>query len=191
MGLDMYLNRCNRKAWGYKNIDLDEIKESKPKLYEELKPYIYMRGTYHPWESIFEDVGYWRKANAIHRWFVENVQNGVDDCGYYEVSKEQLEELLDVCNQVLESCILVEGKINNGYTYDENMKRIPILADGKYIENPSVAEELLPTTSGFLFGSTDYDEYYVEDVEHTVGIVKNVLETTDFDTHMIAYDSSW
>ena len=25
----------------------------------------------------------WRKANAIHNWFVQNVQKGVDDCGVY------------------------------------------------------------------------------------------------------------
>ena len=29
---------------------------------------------------IDEEVGYWRKANAIHKWFVDNVQDGNDDC---------------------------------------------------------------------------------------------------------------
>ncbi len=29
---------------------------------------------------IQEEVAYWRKANAIHKWFVENVQDGQDDC---------------------------------------------------------------------------------------------------------------
>ena len=40
-----------------------------------------------------EEVGYWRKANQIHNWFVNHVQNGVDDCGSYLVTKEQLQEL--------------------------------------------------------------------------------------------------
>lgn len=36
-------------------------------------------------------VAYWRKANAIHNWFIENcAENGVDDC---YVSKEQFEQL--------------------------------------------------------------------------------------------------
>ena len=26
------------------------------------------------------DAGYWRKANAVHGWFVNHVQRGVDDC---------------------------------------------------------------------------------------------------------------
>lgn len=48
-------------------------------------------------------VAYWRKANQIHRWFVENVQNGLDDCEPNEVSREQLQTLLDECKAALES----------------------------------------------------------------------------------------
>jgi hypothetical protein len=43
---------------------------------------------------ILEDAGYWRKANAIHQWFVENVQAGEADCREYYVSRTQLEALL-------------------------------------------------------------------------------------------------
>ena len=141
---------------------------------------------------IMEQVGYWRKANEIHNWFVENVQDGEDDCRYHrEVTREVLEELLDICNKVLASCKLVNGKIENGYNFDENGNRIPILTDGKYVEDPSVAEELLPTTSGFFFGGTSYDEYYVEDIENTIEIITKVLETTDFEREMVYYVSSW
>ena len=35
----------------------------------------------------------------------------------------------------------------------------------RVLENHELAEELLPTVSGFFFGSTDYDEWYFEDVE--------------------------
>lgn len=55
-----------------------------------------------------DEVGYWRKANQIHRWFVQNVQNGVDDCGEYKVTEEQLIELRDTCNQVLNDHSLAE-----------------------------------------------------------------------------------
>lgn len=44
--------------------------------------------------------GGWDKAIAIHNWFVENVQDGDDDCGYYEVTKENAEELLALCKEV-------------------------------------------------------------------------------------------
>lgn len=48
-----------------------------------------------------EEVIYWRKANAIHRWFVENVQENIDNCARYYVSREQLMCLLNTCRIVL------------------------------------------------------------------------------------------
>jgi hypothetical protein len=54
------------------------------------------------------EVGYWRKANQIHRWFVQNVQNGVDDCGEYKVTAEQLIQLYNICNEVLNDHSLAE-----------------------------------------------------------------------------------
>ena len=44
---------------------------------------------------------YWRKANQIHAWFVDNVQQGNDDCGEYYVSHEKLKELLSLVNKAL------------------------------------------------------------------------------------------
>lgn len=45
---------------------------------------------------------YWRKANAIHGWFVDNVQDGVDDCSPHTVLIEDLEELVKTCKEVLD-----------------------------------------------------------------------------------------
>ena len=190
MGLDMYLDKCDRRAWGYKDMDIDKMKVNNPALYEELKPFIIMRDEYLPWESFFSEVGYWRKANAIHKWFVDNVQNGVDDCEYYEVSKEQIEELLDVCIQVRDNSKMADGLIENGYTY-ENGKKKPFMNEGKYIANPELAEELLPTQDGFFFGSTNYDEYYMADIEDTIDILQHALDTVDFDREMVVYSASW
>lgn len=47
-------------------------------------------------------VGYWRKANAIHAWFVANVQGGVDDCEEAYVSKEALDDIEQVCRRVMD-----------------------------------------------------------------------------------------
>lgn len=46
-------------------------------------------------------VGYWRKANQIHGWFVENVQNGEDNCGEYPVERRQLEQLRTLCKAAI------------------------------------------------------------------------------------------
>ena len=53
--------------------------------------------------TIREEVLYWRKANAIHQWFVYNVQDGEDNCGTYHVSMEQLQELRHACLAVIAS----------------------------------------------------------------------------------------
>ena len=109
---------------------------------------------------IMTQVGYWRKANQIHRWFVNQVQDGVDDCRYHkEVSESKFKELLDACNAVL--------------------------------NDHSLADDLLPPMGGFFFGSYEYDEYYFDDLKETVDIITKILETTDFDTEMIYYRSSW
>lgn len=105
---------------------------------------------------IIEEIGYWRKANQIHQWFVENVQNGVDNCSEYCVSKGQLEDLLEICKKIL--------------------------------NDNSLAEELLPTGSGFFFGGTEYDEWYYKDIENTIGILEEALSDTHADYY---YSSSW
>lgn len=102
-----------------------------------------------------------------------------------------LEELLDICNQVVANSKLIDAKIVNGYTFDSNFNEVCNYVDGKKIEEPSVAEALLPTCSGFFFGGTDYDEWYLENVKDTIEIIQTILETTDFETQMIYYCSSW
>lgn len=193
MGLDMYLNRMPRykdatptdvsavedyldwqrmKAEGgkYADCSFEEwcgLKE--PPCEDYFKFYQpHEKVTYsewdtekkHPWYRIKEEVGYWRKANAIHKWFVDNVQDGIDDCDYHrEVTKEDLEKLLDVCHKVICNIHLAEG--------------------------------LLPTESGFFFGSTQYDEWYIADLKRTIDICNLALVTTDFEKQMIYYRSSW
>lgn len=142
------------------------------------------------WKSLWEEVAYWRKANMIHNWFVENVQNGEDDCGTYEVTEENLADLLDICERVLDASKLVDGKVYNGTTY--SMDGVTEhWDDGKVIEDPSVAEELLPTASGFFFGGTNYDQYYYEALVYTAKQLNEILETTDFAKEMVVYHASW
>lgn len=181
------------KAWCGRNLeDLPSLEvieffrqfyNKKYSLWDTEHKYGYMQ--------IQEQVGYWRKANAIHAWFVNHVQDGEDDCDYHhEVTKEVLEELLFTCEKVIASCDLVDGKIENGIYYENGETKIDYI-DGQYVKDPSVAEDLLPSTSGFFFGSTDYDMYYVQDIQDTIDIVTRVLETTDFDKEMVYYVSSW
>ena len=65
------------------------------------------------------------------------------------------------------------------------------MEEGEYIEDSSVAEALLPTTSGFFFGSTEYNQWYLEDIIDTIDILTKTIETTDFDREMVVYIASW
>ena len=90
-------------------------------------------------------VGYWRKVNAVHNWFVENVQDGVDECREHYVDREQLSDLQELCTTLLQ-------------TKDEQ-----------------AVLEHLPPTEGFFFGPTDIDEYFWSSLEETVEILNRAL----------------
>lgn len=145
----------------------------------------------YPHDRIYEQVAYWRKANAVHKWFVDHVQDGEDDCEYHkEVTKKDLIELRDICREILENAVLVNGKVKNGYKIGKNGEEIPNWQDGKYVANPEVCAKL-PTESGFFFGNQEFNEWYLEDIKYTFEVCNKVLEETDFEKQMIFYVSSW
>ena len=93
MGLDMYLT-AKRYVWNYKDEDkalqdqLDDV--MKDDLAEGMRV-----------KEVSVDAFYWRKANHIHKWFVDNCQDGEDDCREYWVDAKQLVRLKDLCESVL------------------------------------------------------------------------------------------
>ena len=143
------------------------------------------------WKSIYEVVADWRKANQVHRWFVENVQDGNDDCDCYQVSEEQLQELLDTCKTVIKESKLINGTICNGYRFNKDTGDWdPILMPGQVIEDSSAAQELLPVQRGFFFGSYDYDGHYLEQVKNTIRMLEKILSEAKPDD-VFYYSSSW
>lgn len=59
-------------------------------------------------KEISREAFYWRKAWAIHHWFVMNAQYGEDDCKEYWVERNKLGELLDTLKKVDENPSLAE-----------------------------------------------------------------------------------
>lgn len=115
------------------------------------------------WEEGDAEAAYWRKANQIRKWFVENLeyrQNPkTDSLENVLVPKEKLEELLTTVTMVL--------------------------------NNHRLANELLPTEAGFFFGSCNYDDWYFDQLESTKYQLEEILSTTDFETQDVYYDESW
>jgi hypothetical protein len=76
--------------------------------------------------SVSYPVGYWRKANAIHGWFVNELAGGVDECQDIYVPREKLVELRDLCKSAVSQPAMageilppVQGFFFGGYEIDE------------------------------------------------------------------------
>ena len=156
MGLDMYLSGKRYMSKVFREDDEPKQNEI-AKLFPELEGWAGRFGDTSPVKEVTIEAGYWRKANAIHDWFVREVQGGEDNCAPYWVGREQLLELKALCEQVL--------------------------------SNKNLAPELLPTASGFFFGSQDYNEWYFQDLESTIAIIDKCLTLpTDWE---FEYRASW
>jgi hypothetical protein len=189
MGLDSYFYRTKKvnglTAKDYEKIDntisdvpkesfktiKEHIKGRCKQSYDKLNDSVKERGIYSKWLSIFEDVGYLRKANQIHNFIVQECQDGVDECQLSIVRKTHLKDLLKRCKKAIS---VKDIYLNDG-----------ILKDGEGIE------EYLPTTSGSFFGGTEFNEWFFNDVEETIELIEKVLKETDFKTQVICYRSSW
>jgi len=184
MGLDMYLEA--KKYVGTFNEEDKALNQKVKELFPEIAK-AGQTGNLEYVEVSFE-VGYWRKANQIHQWFVGNCQDGADDCRRAYVSRDKLTELLNICKEILSKSKLKKAMVTNGYPFKEG-KEIPLMEEGRVIVNPKVAQGLLPTTEGFFFGSTDYDERYLEDIKNTVTIIERCLKLPE--RYDFSYHSSW
>ncbi len=109
-------------------------------------------------------VAYWRKANAIHGWFVSNCQDGRDDCQPYHGSREQLEQLLRDCNEAIKE--REKGNAGGGGAK-------------------------LPPTAGFFFGDTICGADYWITIENTVEQLQGILSNKSLRGFEFCYRSSW
>ena len=169
MGLDMYLEiRKNEYCSEYHQDKGSDLALEYPK---DITEFIPNQTDLRISRQTNYEVGYWRKANHIHNWFMQNCaerdewDNPIDNCRPIEITVGKLEKLLDDCKKVL--------------------------------ADHSLASSLLPTTDGFFFGSTEYDEYYFSDIEKTIEIIepvlkfaKHKLEIEDYNWE-VYYQASW
>lgn len=163
---------------------------------------------------------YWRKFNALHKYFFDKFGNGENDnCVNMYMEISDIKELLERLLKLRDSIKLVYGLVNNGYTIrtwkpsetvecvggskkasklvdndiiiendskgwvsdikkakDGITAHITYKQEGRVVANPEICEELLPTEEGFFFGGTEYDEWYVQDIENTISMLKKVID---------------
>lgn len=178
MGLDMHLEAIKKNGEPFK------------KVVEEFNAL-----DFETWIKTKIELAYWRKANQIHKWFVDNVQNGIDDCESYELTKDVVNQLLQVCykvKSVFDSATKIKGKVKSGQRWT-NKGWEDIFVDGDVYLNldTKLIEELLPTEKGFFFGSTEIDGWYFKDIENTISQLEKTLNEISFDEYHVYYTSSW
>ena len=200
MGLDMYLHK---KVYQYRNPDGTLTSDTSALAFDDFGR---SNGTY-----VVTQAAYWRKANQIHRWFVDNVCEGNDDCKPYYCGKDKVKELVGVCRKVLEvldGAVLDVDKEKAGYYGDgedphsikfdisnlekaySSIKYYHVIADAGVAKRFSeCAKELLPTQAGFFFGETTYGVGYILDLIKTVLMLEGAIadeEMADYE-----YEASW
>lgn len=174
MGLDMYMT-AKRYLIAYgdskeKNITISNVIESMFPELKNVRSFI-DNDQYMDFRLLFNEpcanIGYWRKANAIHHWFVQNVQLGNDDCDEYYVGIDSLNQLRDILINIISLHKKSDPKLKT------------------YIE------QNLPPVDGFFFGSQKIDEYYFDEVERTLKIIDNAIHLSKEYRWEIYYRSSW
>lgn len=102
---------------------------------------------------------YWRKANAIHNYIIQQHADGIDECQPISLNREDLHILSRLCRLLV------------------------------FFRNERLNAMILPTKSGFFFGSLEYDEYYYEDLQYTADKIDEALK--DEDAEEFEYQASW
>ncbi len=136
MGLDMYLS-AKRYLWSFNEHD--------QALANKIDEMIGGASLGHT-NEVRKEAFYWRKAWAIHHWFVINAQEGDDNCGEYFVSRDLLRNLLDTLKKVDENPSIAEDILplqaddNDGKEWELEQIRRTIPALEKLITDEDIKE---------------------------------------------------
>jgi len=94
MGLDMYFS--SNKSF-YKHDEKEDKQRKKIlKIFPDF-PICDNLG----YVKVEMEVGYLRKANQIHKWLVDNIQDGEDECQKSYFPEEKIKELKKVCERII------------------------------------------------------------------------------------------
>ena len=136
MGLDMYLS-AKRYLFSFNEHD----KALADKI-DEMIGGASLGNT----NEVRKEAFYWRKAWAIHHWFVMNAQDGEDNCKEYWVARDLLQELLDTLKKVdknpslAEDILPLQAEDADGIEWELDQVRRTIPALEKLINDDSLKD---------------------------------------------------
>ena len=143
--------RKAKKEWEIKNPDktfsMDCIWQLNRQFYFEMKEYF-------PYDFEREPIEKATSIEAIEEWAKSQYKSFYKPCTAYFRKVNCIYRYFE--DRLEDECCIVEKED----VIDIMEKAIKILTT----KDTELAEELLPTRSGFFFGSTEYDEWYFEDM---------------------------
>ena len=175
MGLDMYIFKTNNHKNSIEKLlhDIDSAVQA------DVQETICIGG-FNLWfrevgdeknhVDMLDHVAYWRKANHIHEWFSRNVignrpNKTEKNAGF--ITREKLLLLSKTCADVLKRCTTETGEIR--------------------IDEPYCRKVFPPNTHITFGGSTEYDEYFIEELRTTLSKINALLLTTNFNQSVLLY----
>jgi len=152
--------------------------------------------------TISKCIGYWRKANAIHGWFVRELADGVDECQRISVAREDLINLRNDCvnalakrNEAVETTALNTHVINSTGDNEDDVVRSIMKSmqeeSSKSSKTILASDDPLEPTEGFFFGNTDKDDWYYSQLEYTVEMINSMLANDSDLEYEYYYRASW
>lgn len=219
MGLDIYIKKVKRtrkNADAIENSDWEKIMESHEEQEKKAFSKVYKSAIKH-----LKNVDSDAYADEYKKWirklskFVNYPQFDLKDLGVsysYEtgeysftpVPTEKFEECFDeILKHYYGHYVGYFRKVNCVYRYFEDkltdetawvtkdecediVKRCSAV-----LENPDLASELMPTRSGFFFGSTEYDKYYFSDLKNVRKQFKSFIKYFKTDDDLMFIHMSW
>ena len=219
MGLDIYIKKVKRtrkNADAIENSDWEKVMESHEEQEKKAFSKVYKSAIKH-----LKNVDSDAYADEYKKWirklskFVNYPQFDLKDLGVsysYEtgeysftpVPTEKFEECFDeILKHYYGHYVGYFRKVNCVYRYFEDkltddtawvtkdecediVKRCSAV-----LENPDLASELMPTRSGFFFGSTEYDKYYFSDLKDVRKQFKSFIKYFKTDDDLMFIHMSW
>lgn len=145
-----------------------------------------------------DEAYYMRKHNAVRKWFADHLEN-FEDNGTTRIEKEDFEAILRDMKYVITNCGF-EVFLNNYINADLQQLPLdiydPIEEYRAFVENGGIRYELFcdiangmfPSSSGFFFGSTEYNEWYIYDLIRDYCEFLNLYNTEiDWDNDVVEY----
>ena len=123
-----------------------------------------------------DEIAYFRKVNFLQGYFENKYPDKNLNCEYVRIQKEDVEDIIERCNNILEHVTFSEDKSLEG-----------VIWSPKAVE---IAKKEMPIKEGFFYGSYEYDSWFFDDVKEVKEVFEKILKETDFDEDTIEY-SCW